>query len=89
MYTVSIDVSVAVTSDNSIALGWVVPDLIIAQHTAGDTYTIAVTPDCRNGQSNVNTPQLMVIPYDGERSVEITGLGTFYTWCMYKEMESV
>ena len=72
--------SVAITSDNSIALGWVVPDLVIAQHTAGDTYTIAVTPDCKNGQSNgVGTPPLMVIPYDGERSVEITGLRTFST----------
>ena len=73
--TVPIDVAVAVTSDSTIGVGWIVPDIVLAQHISGDVYTVAATPDCKNGQNTgIQTPPQMVFPYDGDRSVEFTGL---------------
>ena len=76
-HTVSIDVSVAVTSDSSIAVGWDIPGVVFAQHTDGDVYSVVALPDCKNGQNTgVTTPRQSVLAYDGDRSVEITGLRT-------------
>ena len=67
--------AVAITSESSIAVGWTIPAVVYAQHTDGDLYTVAVTPDCKNGQNaGILTPPLTTIPFDGDSSVEITGL---------------
>ena len=68
--------SVAVTSDNSIAVSWTVPAVVFIQQTNGDVYTVAMIPDCNNGQNaGIQTPPISTIPYDGAGSVEINGLG--------------
>ena len=68
----------AITSDNSIGVGWIVPDIVFAQHTIGDTYTVTVTPACRNGQNTgIDTPSPVTLDYDGDRTVEIMGLRMF------------
>ena len=73
--TVPIDVAVAVTSDSSIGVGWTVPPVVIAQQTPGDVYSVAVIPDCKNGQNEgIQTPPQMIFPFDGDSSAQFTGL---------------
>lgn len=68
--------SVAVTSDHSIRVGWTVPPVVLAQLTADDIYTIAVIPDCKNGQNEGIQPFFrMTLAYYANASTEFFGLG--------------
>ena len=82
--------SVAITSENSIAVGWTIPAVVIIQQTAEDVYAIAVTPDCKNGQNaGIQTPSPLILPYDGDSSVEISGLRKFKYYSKQKTIAEI
>ena len=62
---VPIPVLVRATSDTSLQISLSVITEVMNQHTGGDTYTVDVSPDCRNGQNaGVENPAPQSLAYD-------------------------
>ncbi len=62
---VPIPVLVRATSDTSLQISLSVITEVMNQHTGGDTYTVDVSPDCRNGQnSGVENPAPQSLAYN-------------------------
>ncbi len=64
-FVAPIPVVVSATSDTSLRISVTVITQVLEQHTSGDSYTVDVSPDCRNGQNvAVDNPAPQSLAYD-------------------------
>lgn len=70
-------VTVTVDSTTSLRVSWAEPASISSQHLPTDTYTVALTPSCKDG-SAVDTPTPQSVLYDASPIVQFSDLGRQY-----------
>ncbi len=67
-------VSVSVVSDNSLQVSWTEPSSLT--HLPTDTYTVTLTPDCRDGETGPDSPTPQTVAYNAS-PVTVNGLGMY------------
>ncbi len=65
-------VTVSAVSDDRLSVTWTEPSSL--SHLPNDTYTVTVTPNCRDGETGPDTPDPQTVPYNAA-PVTISGLG--------------